>query len=278
MRNLLLGILLLPCALAAPARAANLVANGGFEVVPNPGAATVMLASGSTTISPWVVTAGNVEDVGNLYWEPASGGCSLALNGTTAGTVAQSFATLSGATYTVSFSLAGDAFSVPEIKHVRVKAAGSSMDFSFDTAASWQWAMGWQRVSWPFTATASTTTLEFQSLEAGLDTGPAIDSVEVVLTGPLDAGPFTSVLALAAVAPNPASGPAHIAWSLPRAAHVRLAGYDVRGRQAFVVADGNYEAGPHGASWDARGVRPGVYVLKLSADGETRTQRVAVVR
>ena len=277
MRTFLASLLGLAWAFAVPAGAANLVANGSFEIVPNPGAGTVMLGTSSTAISPWIVSAGEVEGIGEFFWSPASGKCSLSLNGNAPGTIAQSIATVPGTAYTVSFSLTGDAFSASPVKHLRVRAAGAVKDTLFDTTPAWHWDMAWTRVAWTFQAIASTTTLEFLSLDSGSE-GPAIDSVEVVPSGTLDGGIAPVGLALAAVTPNPASGPAHVSFTLPRAATVRLAAYDVRGRVAFVLADGAFAAGPHGIAWDARGVSPGIYVLRLSADGATRTQRVAVVR
>ena len=277
MRTFLLSLLALSCAFASPTGAANLVTNGSFEIVPNPGANTVILGPGSTAIAPWTVTAGDVEGIGEFYWAPASGKCSLALNGNSAGTIAQSFATVPGTAYTVSFSLSGDAFTATPLKHLRVRAAGAVKDTVFDTTPAWHWDMAWTRVAWTFQAIASTTTLEFVSLDAGAE-GPAIDSVQVAPSGTLDAGTPAAGLALAAVTPNPAAGPARVTFALPQPARVRLAAYDVRGREAFVLADGDFAAGPHGVSWDARSVAPGVYVLRLSAGGAMRTQRVAVVR
>ena len=277
MRTIVLSLLVLSCALVSPSGASNLVANGGFEIVPDPGAGTVMLPVGSTVLSPWIVTAGEVEGIGQYYWAAGEGLTSLSLNGNSAGTIAQSFATVPGTAYTVSFLLSGDAFSASPIKHLRVRAAGAVKDTLFDSTPAWHWNMAWTQVNWTFQAVASTTTLEFVSMDAGAE-GPALDGVQVVPAGTLDAAQVPAGLSLAAVTPNPASGPARVTFALPHAAHVRLAAYDVRGREAFVLADGDFAAGPHGASWDARNVRPGVYVLRLSADGATRTQRVAVVR
>jgi len=258
--------------------AANLVANGSLESVPLPGDTPVTLGVGSTALAPWSVTAGNVEAVGNVVWLAAQGNCSVALNGSTAGTIAQTFATFPGTAYTVSFWLTGDPHTATPIKHVQVRAAGQSQNFQVDTTPAWEWSMGWTLETWTFTASAATTTLEFASLDANSDTGPAIDSVQVVPSGPLDAGAPALSLALAGGIPNPASGVSRIAWSLPAAGHVRLAAYDIRGREAFVLEDGFFDAGAHGSSWDVRGIAPGVYVVRLAALGEVRTQRMAVVR
>lgn len=277
MRIRLLLLLAAAC-IAAPCAAANLVGNGSLETAPPPGDTPMMLGIGSTALAPWSVTAGNVEAVGNVVWLAEQGNCSVALNGSTAGTIAQKFATFPGTAYSVSFWLTGDPHTLTPIKHLQVRAAGQSKDFQIDTTPAWEWSMGWTLETWTFTANSGATTLEFASLDANSDTGPAIDSVQVVPTGPLDAGTSSLSLALARAVPNPASAAARIAWNLPVAGHVRLAAYDVRGREAFVLEDGTFDAGAHGSSWDVRGVAPGVYVMRLAALGEVRTQRMAVVR
>lgn len=268
--------LLAASALARPA-AANLLTNGSFDAAPDPGATTVMLAPGATMLAPWEVTTGSVECVGSAYWAPMDGGCSVALNGATNGGVAQSFSTVPGGLYGVSFALAGDPSSSPALKHVRLSAAGTSIDYTFDTSAAWNWAMGWTTKTWSFNAVASTTTLEFTSQDAAATTGPAIDRVDVTLTSLVGVGAGPPVLALAPAAPNPTRGAARIEWLLPRSGMARLAIHDVRGRTIAVLADGEQAAGPHSATWDASGAAAGVYLVSLETAGQVRTSRVAVL-
>ena len=269
--------LLVLIASASPAAAANLVGNGRLEMTPDPAAGTAILAPSSTALAPWVVSRGDVEEIGSFYWAAADGGCSLALNGTTAGGVSQSFATIPGGLYGLEFSLSGDAFSTPVLKHLRVAAAGAANDYTFDVTPAWDWNMGWQRKSWQFTAVSTTTTLEFYSLDTGTNTGPAIDSVVVSLVSLVGVEGGTSGLALAPAAPNPTSGASSIAWSLPREARARLAVYDVRGRAVAILAEGVFGAGPHSARWDAADAAPGVYLLALETGGRRLTRRLAVV-
>ena len=272
-----LAWLALALGIACPATAANLVMNGRLEMSPDPAAGTAVLAPGSTVLAPWEVSRGDVEEIGSFYWAAADGGCSLALNGTTAGGVSQSFATVPGGLYGVEFSLSGDAFSVPAVKHLRVTAAGASSDYAFDTTPCWHWNMAWERKSWTFNAVSANTTLEFQSLDLGTDTGPAIDSVVVSLVSLVGVGGATVGLALAPAAPNPTSGASRLAWSLPREARARLAVYDVSGREVAVLAEGVYGAGAHSVRWDAAGAAPGVYLLALETEGQRLTRRLAVV-
>jgi len=94
--------------------------------------------------------------------------------------------------------------------------------------------------------------------------------------------PAVSGLALAPARPNPSSGALSVEFTLPRAAHVRLALYDVAGRRVRDLLDESRAAGPQRAFVDlaAGGVAPanGVYLLRLDADGESRVRRVTVLR
>src|SRR5262249_58953915 len=136
-----------------------------------------------------------------------------ALNGSGPGGIAQSFYTVAGQPYSVDFFMAGDAFSNPILKHMRVAAAGQSQDYEFDAGHSWPWGMGWLPQTFTFTANSSSTTLEFTSLDAG-DTGPALDSVVVTGQSPLDVRVNPSAFALAAPYPNPSSRGVQIDFSL----------------------------------------------------------------
>ena len=87
-----------------------------------------------------------------------------------------------------------------------------------------------------------------------------------------------SELGLEALRPNPAAGAARVAFTLPEASAVRLAVYDVRGREVAVLADGRVEAGRHEAGLDTSRLAAGVYVVRLEAGGEVLTRRATVVR
>jgi hypothetical protein len=79
--------------------------------------------------------------------------------------------------------------------------------------------------------------------------------------------------------PNPARTQATVRLAVPEQAasdEVTLRLYDVMGRQVRTV-DG-VQAGRSTVSFDVSDLSSGVYVLRLSADGTTRTQRLTVVR
>ena len=81
-----------------------------------------------------------------------------------------------------------------------------------------------------------------------------------------------------AVGPNPTRGGAAVTFALDAEADVRLAVYDVLGREVAVLAEGTYPAGPHRMALDAGALPAGAYVVRLVAGGVAETARVTVVR
>ena len=160
--------------LAAPAATDNLIVNGSFEDSSLKPASYQDVAAGSMSIKGWTVTLSHVDYVGGL-WAASDGKFSLDLEGsacntrdTTAclGGVKQTFPTVAGKTYNVSFDLAGNIFSGPKVKTVKVSAAGKSQTFTFDITGHSAAKMGWKTEQWSFTATAASTTIEFDSADA----------------------------------------------------------------------------------------------------------------
>lgn len=159
----------------------NLLVNGSFEQGPWLGT-YLPLDPGSTAINNWVVTRGQIDLV--IYWSSYAGDRSIDLNGSPGrGGIAQTFPTTVGTTYRVVFALAGNPENEPgasTIRHMGVSAAGSSVQYTFDVAGKSIENMGWQLKTWTFTATGSSTTLEFYSLDSPTSWfGPAIDNVSV---------------------------------------------------------------------------------------------------
>ena len=85
-------------------------------------------------------------------------------------------------------------------------------------------------------------------------------------------------LELAAPYPNPTRGAAVVQVGVPVAGPVRVAVYDVRGREVAVLVNGDRPAGWHPVRWDAGGLAAGVYVVRAQAGGRQVTQRLTVVR
>jgi hypothetical protein len=81
----------------------------------------------------------------------------------------------------------------------------------------------------------------------------------------------------AVASPNPFAGQAAIQYVLAEASDVRLAVYDVLGREVAVLVDGYVEAGAHHAVFDARGLASGTYVYRFAVGDAVETGRLTLV-
>ena len=77
--------------------------------------------------------------------------------------------------------------------------------------------------------------------------------------------------------PNPFNPLTTFAWRVPREMRVRLALYDLLGREAAVVFDGLSAAGEHRVSFDGARLATGVYFARLEAAGQTAAVRKVVL-
>jgi len=95
--------------------------------------------------------------------------------------------------------------------------------------------------------------------------------------------PQAGELALAPLAPNPAGKQVTVKFTLPQAADVSLAAYDVTGRKLADLARGRQEAGEHRVTWNftdrnGRTVAAGYYLIKLRVGDRVLIQRGFRVR
>ncbi len=103
------------------------------------------------------------------------------------------------------------------------------------------------------------------------DVGGVIVSNEPVAGG-------VGALRLRAAQPNPFAGTTRIPYEVAAAGPVRLAVYDVTGREVAVLVDGVLAPSAYEATFDARGLASGVYVVRLVAGGEALSSRLTVLR
>jgi outer membrane protein assembly factor BamB len=85
------------------------------------------------------------------------------------------------------------------------------------------------------------------------------------------------------VAPNPFAGRTLVRYFAPRESFVRLAVYDLRGRQVTKLFEGVQTAGWHAAEWNGRDaggrkVGIGAYYCRLEVSGAAGTRRLVLVR
>ncbi len=76
--------------------------------------------------------------------------------------------------------------------------------------------------------------------------------------------------------PNPATGAATFRFTLGAAAHVRLALFDVLGREVALLTDGAHGAGTHTAALATDGLPSGLYFARIEAGGQRAAQPLTV--
>lgn len=176
MRGLLAAVAAIAM-LPSAANAAEFV-NGSFEAGVPAGSFSTVSGGNNSAITGWTVTGNSVDYIGN-YWTAQDGSRSIDLNGGAQGGIQQTFDTLAGVQYNVTFWLAGNPDGAPITKNVLVSATGATDGlFSFDSTGTSKINMGWSKYTYNFLGTGSPTTLSFASQNAGAY-GAALDNVAV---------------------------------------------------------------------------------------------------
>ena len=129
----------------------------------------------------WEVTNGDVGVEAGWTGRSPLGGLPIDMNGNVAGTISQDLTTEAGRQYQVVFSLTGNWNGSPDLKELRVSAAGESNDFQITEPSNWSSSnLLWEQRSFTFTAEDATTALSFESLVSGVGAGAVIGDVQVV--------------------------------------------------------------------------------------------------
>jgi len=164
--------------------------NGSFEGT-NP-CNTFNIPVGSTLIPGWTVSVGNIdwESAPACGWQPSNGSNSLDLVGGGAGGIggiSQTFDTIPGTTYQVSFDLAGNYGAGPVVKPLAVTINGVTTNFTFDTTGRSALNMGWTTHTLTFVASSTSSTINFVSDVSAsggtLNAGAALDNVRITAPG-----------------------------------------------------------------------------------------------
>jgi choice-of-anchor C domain-containing protein len=185
--------LLAACVLVAlvvsgtPVYAEPILINGSFELGPPPfGNHDIDIPGGSTAITGWLVTGGGI-DLNEDPWDVSDGIRAVDLDGRDAlnGGIQQTFATVIGQMYAVSFDLSGNpgdhpSNGLPRVKEVRVSVDGFSQDYSHDSGGQSITSLIWQSLGFSFIASSTSATLSFMSLTPFPNSyGALIDNVRV---------------------------------------------------------------------------------------------------
>jgi len=78
--------------------------------------------------------------------------------------------------------------------------------------------------------------------------------------------------------PNPFNPVTRIRYDMPRAGVVRLAVYDVMGREIEMLVNERHAAGSYEAVWDGTRFASGVYFYRLTAEGYSETRNMMLIR
>ena len=161
---------------AAMVHAATLV-NGNFESGIAPGTTK---PAGSTDVTGWAVLSDSVDWVDGIGSVPeingTNGSLFIDLNGNLPGGIQQTFGTLVGQAYLITFDMNANTV-VGASKSLQISAGADSQTFTFVPNAATD--VVWQPKSFVFTATGPTTTLTFVSLVNASNAGPLIDNVAI---------------------------------------------------------------------------------------------------
>ncbi len=157
----------------------GLLPDGGFETpktLPTDKARTFRV--GGRALAPWRIVAGSVNVQG--YWLPAERKHTLDLNGVSAGTIEQPFATVPGQLYQLLFDYANnpDRPARMATATVTVSGAGTLLSRVIAHAGSTPRDMRYTRFLATFLADSATTTLQFRSTTHGSH-GIVLDAVSV---------------------------------------------------------------------------------------------------
>jgi hypothetical protein len=78
--------------------------------------------------------------------------------------------------------------------------------------------------------------------------------------------------------PNPFNPTTVLSFQLPVASHVRLAVYDLLGREVAVLIDEDKGAGSYEVAFDARGLAGGMYIYRLTAGSFVQSMKMVLMK
>lgn len=90
--------------------------------------------------------------------------------------------------------------------------------------------------------------------------------------------PQPTDLALRQNYPNPFNPSTVLEYTLPSRQHTTLTVHDALGRTVAVLADGMMDAGTHSTRFDAAGLSAGVYVARLTVNGQMLTRSMLLLK
>ncbi|MBO6576243.1 MAG: T9SS type A sorting domain-containing protein [Rhodothermales bacterium] len=120
--------------------------------------------------------------------------------------------------------------------------------------------------------------IAFGSMEGGIEFGePLAASATSTEDEPVDAE-LPSGYVLEQNYPNPFNPVTTIGFALPQSGQVRLAVYDVLGREVALLVDGSVQAGQHSVQFDAQGLTTGTYIYRLQTESGAYARQLVLMK
>ncbi|MFA7332130.1 MAG: T9SS type A sorting domain-containing protein [Candidatus Delongbacteria bacterium] len=95
---------------------------------------------------------------------------------------------------------------------------------------------------------------------------------------PVEPAPVRPRALTLAAAPNPFNPVTRLSFTLERPGAVRLAVFDLLGREVALPAAGDFAAGHHEITFDGSALASGIYFARLEAEGRTALTKLALVK
>jgi hypothetical protein len=119
--------------------------------------------------------------------------------------------------------------------------------------------------------------------DAGLVITSRATSIDPVTSAEFEMDVPAAATGLKSISPNPFGNTARIDYTVPRAGHVTIQVYDVRGRLVRTLVNGSIAEGAHVTSWDAhdeqgKDVASGIYFIRMVSLGGATVRKALVLR
>jgi hypothetical protein len=108
--------------------------------------------------------------------------------------------------------------------------------------------------------------------------GTFSNEIGLLLTGTTTGKPLPTEFALHQNFPNPFNPETKIQFDIPRTSHVRIAVFDIQGREIAGLVDGWQPAGIFTVRWSPRENATGVYFCRMSAGSFTSVIKLVYIR
>jgi choice-of-anchor C domain-containing protein len=169
------------------------IVNGGFES-PRLPPGTLFVNMTGNAIGGWTIPDGWSVGLVRDYWPAFEGDQSIDLDGDSGigATILQSFETVAGRAYSLSFAYANNFDTYTASGRVQVLGAATLLDTTLTHSGSTPYDMNYVAFARWFTADSPLTTLQFTHLGPVWGRGLALDAVSVMMVGETGACCFSS--------------------------------------------------------------------------------------